>query len=78
MCEQVVEDLLRELEESEVAFALKYLEFRDTEVTRGRFLSVDDARANAVLWLNKQHKPLPEVLRYRLHRALGIERSVEP
>lgn len=78
MADKPVEQLLEDLHKAEVAFARAYLEYRQEESVPGRFLSVDDAKANAVLFLEQEHIELPEVVRYRLHAALAIERSVEP
>lgn len=72
-----VDRLLTELEQSESVFARKYLEMREMESKPGHPLSVEDSKANAVLYLIENEIPLPEVIRFRLHRALNIERAVE-
>lgn len=83
MCSEGVEQLLTELERSEQFFARQYLTMREPRMDPDRpgktySLSVDDAKANAVLACAAHKITLPEVLRYRLHSALAIERSVEP
>lgn len=78
MCEKNVEWLLTQLHQSEIAYAKAYLQYREHESKPGHFLSVDDARANAVADLAGRGIELPEILRFRLHSVLGIISAVEP
>lgn len=84
MCAEPVEALLVELEKSERAFARAYLQYReavtkyDSKGHPSAYMTVDDAKANAVLFFEQHGLTLPEVIRYRLHASLAIERSVEP
>lgn len=79
-----IEKLIKDLENSERAFARAYLTYRETVIRTDKdgkptaWLSIEDAKANAVLFFEKHDLPLPESCRYRLHAHLNIERSVEP
>lgn len=75
--DEIIDGLINQLTESEADFAATYLRMREKESLPGKFLSVDDARANAVLDLVKRKVPLPEVVRWQLHGMFGIVRAVE-
>lgn len=76
--DELIDGLIAQLTESERDFAATYLKMRAQESLPGKFLSVDDARANAVLDLVRRKVPLPEVVRWQLHGMFGITRAVEP
>jgi hypothetical protein len=78
VCSEAVAQLLGDLERSEREFARAYLGYREVESKPGHFLSVDDAKANAVVDLLNRGISLPETIRFRLHAMLLIERAVEP
>lgn len=78
MCDKLVDELARELDAANKDFALYYLQSREHESAPGKFLSVDDAKANAVDAFRRAGRPLPETLRFRLHALLAIERAVDP
>lgn len=78
MTKNEFDTLVDQLTKSESDFAETYLRMRGWSQAPGKFLSVDDARANAVIDLVKRGVPLPEVVRWRLHGLLGLQRAVEP
>ena len=79
-----IEKLITDLETSERVFARAYLGYREVILRTDKdgrptaFLSIEDARANAVLEMEKRGIPLPEACRYRLHALLNIERALTP
>ncbi len=72
-----LDDLLRSLTLSETKFALFYLQRRQQKYDGTHFFSVDDATRRAILDMAEAKLELPEVVRFRLHYLLGIQRSVE-
>lgn len=73
-----IDRLVGELDRAEKHFARTYLEQRGTLTRDGKYPTVDDARAGAIVLFDQEDRELPETIRYRLHAALAIERSVEP